>query len=123
MAELFNVPNCVVTLLLLSTHCTQVVFVFVLSHVEEERLRDRRMVCLYYIGYIGLNLVLKVFYSLDQYIDELEVIGTNQPQHLSKFDMMSVVQEEEEEDSEMLGGSMSERSALKISLHCLIKVL
>ena len=123
MAEPFNVPNCVVTQLLLSTHCTQVVFVFVLSHVEEERLRDRRMVYLYYIGYIGLNLVLKVLYSLDQYIDELEVIGTNQPQHLSKFDMMSVVQEEEEEGSEMLGGSMSERSALKISLRCLIKVL
>ena len=42
-----------------------------------------------------------------QYIDELEVIGTNQPRHSSKFDMMSVVQEEEE--SEMLEESMSER--------------
>lgn len=51
------------------------------------------------------------------------MIGTNQPQHSSKFDMMSVVQEEEEEGSEMLEGSMSERSALKISLHCLIQVL
>ena len=90
--------------------------------MEEERLRDRRMVYLYYIGSIGLNFVLKVLYSLDQYIDELEVIGTNQPQHSSKFDMMSVVQEEEEEGSEMLE-SMSERSALKISLPCLIKVL
>lgn len=76
----------------------------------------------WYIFTILANLVLKVLYSLDQYIDELEVIGTNQPQHSSKFDLMSVVQEEEEEGSEMLE-SMSERSALKISLHCLIKVL
>ena len=48
--------------------------------------------------------------SLHQYIDELEVIGSNQPQHSSKFDMMSIVQEEEE--SEILDESMSERSAL-----------
>lgn len=33
-----------------------------------------------------------------QYIDDLEVIGTNQPRRSSKFDMMSVVQEEEEMD-------------------------
>ncbi len=37
------------------------------------------------------------------------MIGTNHPQHSSKFDMMSVVQEEEE--SEILDESMSERSA------------
>ena len=33
-----------------------------------------------------------------QYIDDLEVIGTSQPRRSSKFDMMSVVQEEEEMD-------------------------
>lgn len=32
------------------------------------------------------------------YIDDLEVIGTSQPRRSSKFDMMSVVQEEEEMD-------------------------
>ena len=57
-----------------------------------------------------------------QYIDELEVIGTNQPQHSSKFDMMSVVQEEEEE-SEMLEETTSERSASKISSLCFIRFL
>lgn len=64
----------------------------------------------------------KVLFSLDQYIDELEVIGTNQPQHSSKFDMMSVVQEEEEE-SEMLEETTSERSASKISSLCFIRFL
>lgn len=38
---------------------------------------------------------------LFQYIDDLEVIGTNQPQHSFKFDMMSIVQEEEEESEAM----------------------
>ncbi|XP_078360257.1 MYCBP-associated protein-like [Oculina patagonica] len=54
-----------------------------------------------------------VLHELDPhqpYIDELEVIGTNHPQHSSKFDMMSVVQEEEE--SEILDESMSERDPL-----------
>ena len=50
------------------------------------------------------------------------MIGTNQPQHSSKFDMMSVVQEEEEE-GEMLEETMSERSASKISLLCFIRFL
>lgn len=53
------------------------------------------------------NVYECVLLSVDQYIDELAVIGTNQPQHTSKFDMMSVVQEEEE--SEMLDESMPER--------------
>jgi len=53
------------------------------------------------------NVYTCISLSVDQYIDELEVIGTNQPQHTSKFDMMSVVQEEEE--SEMLDESMPER--------------
>ena len=45
------------------------------------------------------------------------MIGTNQPQHSSKFDMMSVVQEEEEEEeSEMLEETMTERSTSKFSL-------
>lgn len=48
-----------------------------------------------------------------QYIDELEVIGTNQPRRSSKFDMMSVVQEEEEPD--VFNESMNERSASFIS--------
>lgn len=73
-------------------------------------------------GYAALYHVLKVLFSLDQYIDELEVIGTNQPQHSSKFDMMSIVQEEEEE-SEMLEETTSERSASKISLLCFIHFL
>ena len=81
----------------------------------------------YYVctgGYTALDLVLKVLFSLDQYIDELEVIGTNQPQHSSKFDMMSVVEEEEEEEeNEMLEETLSERSARKISLSCFINVL
>ncbi|KAJ7394063.1 hypothetical protein OS493_003736 [Desmophyllum pertusum] len=54
-----------------------------------------------------------VLHELDPhqpYIDELEVIGSNQPQHSSKFDMMSIVQEEEE--SEILDESMSERDPL-----------
>lgn len=48
-----------------------------------------------------------------QYIDELEVIGTNQPRRSSKFDMMSVVQEEEEPD--VFNESMNERSTSFIS--------
>jgi len=54
-----------------------------------------------------LQNVLHELDSHQPYIDELAVIGTNQPQHTSKFDMMSVVQEEEE--SEMLDESMPER--------------
>lgn len=46
---------------------------------------------------------------LFQYIDDLEVIGTNQPQHLFKFDMMSIVQEEEEEESEAMDETVLQR--------------
>ena len=37
------------------------------------------------------------------------MIGTNQPQRSSKFDMMSIVQEEEEEESVALDEDMIER--------------
>ena len=46
---------------------------------------------------------------LFQYIDDLEVIGTNQPQHSFKFDMMSIVQEEEEEESEAMDETVLQR--------------
>jgi len=58
-----------------------------------------------------LQTILHELDPHEPYIDELEVIGTNQPQHSSKFDMMSVVQEEEEE-SEMLEETTSERDPL-----------
>lgn len=45
-----------------------------------------------------LRTVLNELDPHQPYIDDLEVIGTNQPQHSSKFDMMSIVQEEEEEE-------------------------
>lgn len=60
------------------------------------------------------NQLQNVLHELDPhqpYLDELEVIGTNHPRRSSKFDMMSVVQEEEE-DSETLDESLNERDPL-----------
>lgn len=57
-----------------------------------------------------LQNVLRELDPQQPYIDELEVIGTNQPRRSSKFDMMSVVQEEEEPD--VFNESMNERDPL-----------